>query len=58
MAICPVTGVAIPECSCAHCLEDQVRRFRPVLLEPKPAAPRAPVDVEPRTPRGDWPAAA
>jgi hypothetical protein len=58
MASCPVTGVAIPECSCAHCLEDQVRRFRPTLLEREPAAPKAPVEPEQRSPRRDWRAAA
>jgi hypothetical protein len=58
MASCPVTGVAIPECSCAHCLEDQVRRFMPVLLERKAAAQKAPMDPAQRAPRRDWRAAA
>jgi hypothetical protein len=55
MATCPVTGVAIPECSCAHCLEDQVRRFRPLLLERKAAAP---IEPEQRALRRDWRTAA
>ena len=58
MAICPVTDVAIPECSCAHCLEDQVRRFMPVVLERKAAAQNAPIEPEQRAPRRDWRAAA
>jgi hypothetical protein len=33
MVVCPHTGVTHPECSCSHCLTEQVRRFRPVLLQ-------------------------
>jgi hypothetical protein len=29
MAICPHTGLTIPECSCSVCLEAQMRRHRP-----------------------------
>jgi len=29
MAICPHTGLTIPECSCSACLEAQMRRHRP-----------------------------
>jgi hypothetical protein len=29
MAICPHTGLTIPECSCNVCLEAQMRRHRP-----------------------------
>ena len=29
MAICPRTGLTIPECSCSACLERQVRSHRP-----------------------------
>jgi hypothetical protein len=32
MRSCSHTGLAIPECSCRSCLEDQVRRFQPELL--------------------------
>jgi hypothetical protein len=35
MAICSRTGLTIPECSCHGCLEEQIRRFMPVLLEPE-----------------------
>jgi len=33
----------IPECCCGDCVEDQIRRHRPALLEP----PRAPVKSHP-----------
>jgi hypothetical protein len=29
---CSRTGLAVPECSCAQCIEDQVRHYRPELL--------------------------
>jgi hypothetical protein len=32
VATCPRTGITVPECSCVHCLEDQLRRFQPRLL--------------------------
>jgi hypothetical protein len=31
-AICPHTGLAVPECSCRDCLEAMVRRFHRGLL--------------------------
>jgi len=33
MVRCPNTKLTIPECSCSKCLEDQVRRAAPALLE-------------------------
>ena len=33
MAKCPNTRLTIPECSCARCLEEQIRRVAPALLE-------------------------
>jgi hypothetical protein len=33
MAVCSHTGVTIPECSCNRCVEDQIRRNMPVLLD-------------------------
>ena len=33
MAKCPHTGLTIPECSCSGCLDEQIRRVMPVLLE-------------------------
>jgi len=33
MAICPHTGLTIPECSCGVCLEAQMRRHRPNGVE-------------------------
>ena len=35
MAICPRTGITIPECSCSTCLEAQIRRHRPGAGEPE-----------------------
>jgi hypothetical protein len=35
MAICPRTGITIPECSCSACLEAQIRRHRPAAGEPE-----------------------
>jgi hypothetical protein len=32
-AICPCTGLAIPECSCRRCLEEQMRTFSPPRRE-------------------------
>jgi hypothetical protein len=53
--VCPLTGVTVPECSCAHCLTEQLRRFQPGLLEADPAGEirvtRAPNRREP--PRRD-----
>ena len=33
MAICPNTGLTIPECSCSRCLEEQISNAAPALLE-------------------------
>jgi len=32
IATCAHSGVTIPECCCAGCLEDQIRRYRPTVL--------------------------
>jgi hypothetical protein len=40
MAKCPNTRLTIPECSCARCLEEQIRNAAPALLE-KQSAPGA-----------------
>jgi hypothetical protein len=42
MVRCPHTKLTIPECSCSKCLEDQVRRAAPALLEHHGALPGAP----------------
>jgi hypothetical protein len=39
MAKCPNTRLTIPECSCERCLEEQIRRAAPALLEKDHAAP-------------------
>jgi hypothetical protein len=33
MAVCSHTGITIPECSCNRCVEDQIRRNMPILLD-------------------------
>ena len=42
MVRCPHTALTIPECSCSRCLEDQVRRAAPALLEREARAARPP----------------
>jgi len=32
-ALCPLTGVTIPECSCQRCIEEQIRHHSPALLD-------------------------
>jgi hypothetical protein len=51
MAKCPNTRLTIPECSCERCLEEQVRRVAPALLEKGQGAPIAadPAATAPRT---------
>ena len=29
MSNCPHTGLTVPECSCVHCIEEQLQRFSP-----------------------------
>jgi hypothetical protein len=38
MAKCPNTRLTIPECSCSRCLEEQVRRVAPSLLDKESGA--------------------
>jgi hypothetical protein len=38
MSLCRHTGLSRPECSCFACLTDQIRRFRPGLLDAEPVA--------------------
>jgi hypothetical protein len=41
MMSCPQTGLAVPECSCPRCLEEQLKQFQPALLsESRVARPR------------------
>lgn len=52
---CMHTGVTIPECSCRHCCEAQLRRYAPWLLtkdEPRfeTELPASPAEL-PATPR-------
>jgi hypothetical protein len=52
MAKCPNTRLTIPECSCARCLEEQIRNAAPALLEKKstPSATDAAAAPARRTP--------
>ena len=43
MAVCSHTGITIPECSCNRCVEDQIRRNMPVLLDQGAGVPARPV---------------
>ena len=45
MVRCPHTKLTIPECSCLRCLEDQVRRAAPALLEQEAVAGRQPASA-------------
>ena len=49
MARCPHTNVTIPECSCSKCLEDQVRRAAPALLDQETTARRGVATAPDRT---------
>jgi hypothetical protein len=42
MAKCPNTRLTIPECSCSRCVEEQLRRVAPTLLENKQVARAVP----------------
>ena len=37
LSVCPRTGITQPECSCADCLVEQIRRFQPRVLNADPA---------------------
>jgi len=39
MFICTHTGVTRPECCCTHCLTEQIREFKPDLLQADPVGP-------------------
>jgi hypothetical protein len=38
MTVCSHTGISLPECSCRACLQAQIERHMPSLLEPDPAS--------------------
>jgi hypothetical protein len=42
MAKCLNTRLTIPECSCSRCVEEQLRRVAPALLDKRLDAPAAP----------------
>jgi hypothetical protein len=35
--MCSTTGLAVPECSCAACVVEMIKRVEPRLLEPSGA---------------------
>lgn len=34
MTVCSTTGITVPECSCRACMQAQIERHMPSLLEP------------------------
>jgi hypothetical protein len=38
MTVCSNTGISVPECSCRACLEAQIERHQPSLLNADPAS--------------------
>jgi hypothetical protein len=38
MTVCSHTGISVPECSCRVCLQAQIERHMPSLLEEDPAS--------------------
>jgi phosphoribosyl 1,2-cyclic phosphodiesterase len=47
MTVCSNTGIAVPECSCRACLQAQIERHMPSLLN---------VDVDTAAPTAEMPA--
>jgi hypothetical protein len=45
MTVCSNTGISVPECSCRACLEAQLERHMPSLLEADPANSAATVEI-------------
>jgi hypothetical protein len=37
MTVCSNTGISVPECSCRRCLQAQIERHQPSLLNADPA---------------------
>ena len=37
MTVCSHTGISVPECSCRACLQAQIERHMPSLLDATPA---------------------
>ena len=53
MTVCSNTGISVPECSCRACLEAQIERHMPSLLdvEATSAAPTVEIAAITRIPR-------
>jgi hypothetical protein len=45
MTVCSNTGISVPECSCRACLEAQLERHMPSLLDADPANSVATVEM-------------
>jgi hypothetical protein len=46
MSICPHTGLSIPECACARCLERQLEQFAPELIRLRRIRGHDPLRIE------------
>jgi hypothetical protein len=46
MSLCPNTGLSIPECACANCLQRQVEQFAPELIRVRRSREHDPLRIE------------
>jgi hypothetical protein len=52
MSICPHSGLSIPECACARCLQRQLEEFAPELMRVRRVRGHDPLRIEEvRSPR-------
>jgi hypothetical protein len=45
MTVCSYTGISLPECSCRACVQAQIERHMPSLLDPEPATTAPTVEM-------------
>jgi phosphoribosyl 1,2-cyclic phosphodiesterase len=45
MTVCSNTGITVPECSCRSCLQGQIERHMPSLLDVDPSRTAATVEI-------------
>jgi hypothetical protein len=53
MPVCRHTGLSRPECSCPECLTEQIRRFRPGLIQADPVGEIRVGEGEPKHPAAE-----
>jgi hypothetical protein len=46
MSICPHTGLSIPECACAQCLQRQLEQFAPESIQVRRVRGHDPLRIE------------